>query len=548
MSGTHEVLNQPPPLEGYNVYLGDPVLDTAVAREGGKDSRDGLIDFGATAGSAEYYQWAAEANRNEPRLQTHDRFGHRVDVVEFHPAWHSLMETAVSNGHHSLPWEDDPPQGAHVTRAALTYMSGQVESGHNCPISMTYSVIPALASTPEVAQVWMPGIMSRAYDPSFQPAPDKSGLLVGMGMTEKQGGSDVRANTTMAKPLNGGGPGGEYRITGHKWFTSAPMCDAFLVLAQAPGGLSCFLLPRWTPEGGLNHFRIQRLKDKLGNRSNASSEVEFDRAWAILIGEEGRGVPTIIEMVNGTRLDCVIGSVALMRQAVSQAAWHVAHREAFGSKLIDKPLMQNVIADLELETEAATLIMTRLAGAFDRADADPSEAAMKRIALPVAKYWVTKRTSETVREALECLGGNGYVEESIMPRLYRESPLNAIWEGSGNVIALDVLRAAGRSPDSLQMFIVELEEASGMDDRLDAAIAQTRTVIDRARDLELEARRIVEQLATTWAGTLLARHGDEGVFDAYAATRLSGDHGSLFGTLPSGVPMGELSARAVPAR
>jgi putative acyl-CoA dehydrogenase len=548
MSGTHEVLNQPPPLEDYNLYLSDPVLDTAVAREGGKDSRDVLIDFGATAGSAEYYRWAAEANRNGPRLVTHDRFGHRVDVVDFHPAWHSLMETAVSNGHHSLPWEDDPPEGAHVTRAALTYMSGQVESGHNCPISMTYSVAPALRATPEVARLWMPGIVSRSYDPSFQPASAKSGLLMGMGMTEKQGGSDVRANTTMAKPANGGGPGAEYHITGHKWFTSAPMCDAFLILAQAPGGLSCFLLARWTPEGSLNQFRIQRLKDKLGNRSNASSEVEFEGASAVLIGEEGRGVPTIIEMVNGTRLDCVIGSVALMRQAVSQAAWHVAHREAFGSKLIDKPLMQNVMADLELETEAATLIMTRLAGAFDRADADPSEAAMKRIALPIAKYWVTKRTSETVREALECLGGNGYVEESIMPRLYRESPLNAIWEGSGNVIALDVLRAASRSPDSLQMFLVELEQASGMDDRLDVAIAEAHAAIDHAGNLEGAARRIVEQLATTWAGTLLARLGDEAVFDAYASTRLTGDHGSLFGTLPSGAPIGELSARAVPAR
>jgi putative acyl-CoA dehydrogenase len=546
MSGTHEVLNQPPPLEDYNLYLGDPVLDTSVAREGGKDSRDILIDFGAIAGSAEYFQWAAEANRNEPRLLTHDRFGHRVDMVEFHPAWHSLMETAVSNGHHSLPWEDDPPEGAQVTRAALTYMSGQVESGHNCPISMTYSVAPALRTTSEVARVWMPGIVSRRYDPSFQPASAKAGLLMGMGMTEKQGGSDVRANTTMAQPSNGGGPGAEYHITGHKWFTSAPMCDAFLVLAQAPDGLSCFLLPRWTPEGHLNQFRIQRLKDKLGNRSNASSEVEFDRASAVLIGEEGRGVATIIEMVNGTRLDCVIGSVALMRQAVSQAAWHVAHRQAFGSKLIDKPLMQNVIADLEVETEAATLIMTRLAGAFDRSDDDPSEAAMKRIALPIAKYWVTKRTSETVREALECLGGNGYVEESIMPRLYRESPLNAIWEGSGNVIALDVLRAASRSPDSLQMFLVELEEASGIDDRLDIAIAEAYTVIEGARNPELEARRIVEQLATTWAGTLLARHGDEAVFDAYASTRLAGDHGSLFGTLPSGVPVGGLSARAVP--
>jgi putative acyl-CoA dehydrogenase len=546
MSDTHEVLNQPPPLDGYNLYLSDPVLDAAVAREGGKGARDDLVEFGTAAGSLEYYRWAVEANRNDPRLVTHDRFGHRVDKVEFHPSWHSLMETAVANGHHSLPWEHDPPPGAHVVRAAFTFMSGQIESGHNCPISMTYSVIPALNSTPEVADRWVPGIISRDYDPSFRPAPEKSGLLMGMGMTEKQGGSDVRASTTIAAPLDGSGPGAEYRITGHKWFTSAPMCDAFLVLAQAPRGLSCFLLPRWTPDGELNEFRIQRLKDKLGNRSNASSEVEFEGAWSVMIGEEGRGVPTIIEMVNGTRLDCVIGSVALMRQAVSQAAWHVSHRSAFGSTLIEKPLMQNVVADLELEAETATLMMVRLAGAFDRSESDAAEAAMKRIALPIAKYWVTKRTSETVREALECLGGNGYVEESIMPRLYRESPLNAIWEGSGNVIALDVLRAAGRSPDSLQMFLAELDLASGIDERLDEAISRARTAIDSASNLEFEARRIVEQLATAWAASLLARHSDPSVFEAYAASRLTGDHGSLFGTLPPGTPIDDLLSRAVP--
>ena len=546
MSGTHDVLNQPPPLEGHNLFLTDPVLDGAVAREGGKDSRDTLIEFGEIVASPEYSRLGFEANRHQPRLVTHDRFGNRVDEVAFHPAWHGLLETAVGNGHHSLPWEGDPPEGAHVVRAALTYMSGQIESGHNCPISMTYSAISALLTTPELARDWVPGLVSRTYDPSFLPAADKGGLLMGMGMTEKQGGSDVRANTTVAEPSNGGGPGGEYRVTGHKWFTSAPMCDAFLILAQAPGGLSCLLMPRWTPAGDLNQFHIQRLKDKLGNRSNASSEVEFDGAWAVMVGEEGRGVPTIIEMVNGTRLDCVIGSVALMRQAVSQAAWHVAHRSAFGSRLIEKPLMQNVIADLEVETEAATLMMTRLAGAFDRAEDDLAEAAMKRIALPIAKYWVTKRTSETVREALECLGGNGYVEESIMPRLYRESPLNAIWEGSGNVIALDVLRAASRSPDSLAVFVTELEMASGLDQRLDDAIDRARSAIVNTSDIEFEARRIVEQLATTWAGCLLARHGEQTVFDAYATTRLERDHGSLFGTLPAGTRVDDLVERALP--
>lgn len=545
---THEVLNQPPPLEDYNLFLADPVLDDALAREGAKTSRDRLVEFGAVAGSADYYRIAAEANRNDPRLITHDRFGNRVDMVEFHPSWHSLMETAVSNGHHCLPWEDDAEEYAHTTRAALTFMSGQVESGHNCPISMTYSVTPALRATPEVAEHWVPIIASRVYDPSFRPSAEKAGVLMGMGMTEKQGGSDVRVNTSTAKPLGGGGPGTEYSTTGHKWFTSAPMCDAFLVLAQAPGGLSCFLLPRWAPDGKPNSFRIQRLKDKLGNRSNASSEVEFENAWTVMVGEEGRGVATIIEMVNGTRLDCVIGSVALMRQAVSQAAWHVAHRSAFGTRLAEKPLMRNVIADLELETEAATLMMIRLAASFDRADLDPAELAMKRIALPIAKYWVTKRTSEVVREALECLGGNGYVEESIMPRLYRESPVNAIWEGSGNVIVLDVLRAASRSPESLDTFFAELETGRGIDDRLDAAIDEAKSVVTETLDLEFEARRVVETMAVAWAGTLLGRHGNENGFEAYAASRLAEAHGGLYGTLPAGTDTTALMESATPLR
>lgn len=547
MSDTHKVLNQAFPLEGYNLYLSDPVLDRGSAREGAKGSRDLLVEFGERAGSEEYYRWGFDANRHEPELVTHDRYGHRVDRVEFHPAWHFLMETAVANGHHCLPWEEGSPEGAHVIRATLTYMSGQIEAGHNCPVSMTSSVIPALRGTPEVAEVWMPGILSRDYDPSFRPAPEKRGLLMGMGMTEKQGGSDVRANTTGAEPVSGSGPGAEYLITGHKWFVSAPMCDAFLVLAQAPGGLSCFLLPRWSPESELNSIHIQRLKDKLGNRSNASSEVEFDRAWAVMVGEEGRGIPTIIDMVNGTRLDCVIGSAALMRQAVSQAAWHVSHRSAFGSRLADKALMRNVIADLEVETEVATLMMLRLAGAFDRAEADPTEAAMKRIALPIAKYWVTKRASEVVREALECLGGNGYVEDSIMPRLYRESPVNAIWEGSGNVIVLDVLRAMARSPESLKMLLAEIETMAGADERLDRAITKARDAIDAATDIEFEGRRIVERLALAWGGSLLARHGDEGVFSAFAASRLDGDVGRLYGTLAPGAGIEELMERARPA-
>jgi putative acyl-CoA dehydrogenase len=546
MAHTHDVLNQPPPLEEYNLYLTDPVLDRAIASEGGKESRDTLVRFGERVGSAEVFEWGFLANANDPVLKTHDRYGNRIDEVEFHPSWHSLMELAVSNGLHSIPWEENAGDSGHLTRTALLYMSSQVEAGHFCPISMTTAVVPALRATPSLANEWIPRIVRRSYDPSFRPAPDKSGTLMGMGMTEKQGGSDVRSNTTTAVPRNGGGQGEEYSLTGHKWFTSAPMCDAFLVLAQAPGGLSCFLLPRWTPEGHVNGFQIQRLKDKLGNRSNASSEIEFVDAYALLLGEEGRGVQTIIEMVNGTRLDCVMGSVALMRQAVAQAGWHVAHRNAFGSLLIDKPLMQNVLADLEVETETATLMMIRLAGAFDRAGLDSNEAAFRRIALPIAKYWVTKQTTAVVREAMECLGGNGYVEESILPRLFRESPLNAIWEGSGNVIALDFLRAANREPAGLEAFFADLEANTAGNRALVDAVTRARESVSGVRNPEAEARRIVEEIALAWAGTLCARHEDDELLDAYVASRLSERHSAQFGTLNPTLPLETLARRTVP--
>jgi putative acyl-CoA dehydrogenase len=546
MSRTHDVLNQPPPLEDYNLYLTDPVLDRAIASEGGKESRDTLVRFGERVGSAEVFEWGFLANTNDPVLKTHDRYGNRIDEVEVHPSWHSLMDLAVSNGLHSIPWEEDGGDGGHLTRTALLYMSSQVEAGHFCPISMTTAAVPALRATPSIASEWVPRIVRRSYDPSFRPSPEKSGTLMGMGMTEKQGGSDVRSNTTTAAPRSGGGQGGEYSITGHKWFTSAPMCDAFLVLAQAPGGLSCFLLPRWTPDGNLNGFQIQRLKDKLGNRSNASSEVEFIGAYALLLGEEGRGVQTIIEMVNGTRLDCVMGSVALMRQAVTQAGWHVAHRNAFGSPLIDKPLMQNVLADLEIETETATLMMVRLAGTFDRAEFDADEAAFRRIALPIAKYWLTKQTTAVVREAMECLGGNGYVEESILPRLFRESPLNAIWEGSGNVIALDFLRAANREPATLETFFADLEANTAGNKTLDDAVTRAREAVSGVQDPEAEARRIVEAVALAWAGTLCARHEDDELLGAFAASRLDERHGMQYGTLEPGLPLDVLSRRTVP--
>jgi putative acyl-CoA dehydrogenase len=425
----------------------------------------------------------------------------------------------------------------------LTFLASQIEAGHFCPISMSTSVFPVLRTEPALAAQWEHLQLSHTYDPTFQPSSKKAGVLMGMGMTEKQGGSDVRANTTTAVPIEGPG---EYLLTGHKWFMSAPMSDAFLVLAQAPGGLSCFLLPRFTPDGDVNRIFILRLKDKLGNRSNASAEVEFDQAWAMSIGEEGRGVATIIEMVAGTRLDCVTGSAASMRQAVSQAIHHAAHRQAFGSRLIDKPLMLNVLADLEVETEAAVLLMMRLAGAFDRSPIDEHEARIRRLLTPVAKYWVTKRCSEVAREAIECLGGNGYVEESIMPRLYRESPVNAIWEGSGNVIALDVVRALAREPETVDAMEMELESARGADARLDRAIASALQATRRPQDPEHEARRMVEAMALAVAGALLARHGRPEVWEAFAASRLNGEGGSLYGTLPAGLDTRPIIEPAIP--
>jgi putative acyl-CoA dehydrogenase len=540
MPATHEVLNQPPELPEYDLYLADPILPGAVEREGAGWAADRLSDLGASVGTHEVREWGFQANRHGPVLHTHDRFGHRVDQVEFHPAWHSLMEMSVRHGVHSFAFEDGGPEGSFAARTALMYLDSQMEQGHGCPISMTSSVLPALRNQPEVAAAWEPRVLSRAYDPRFAPAGEKAGVLLGMGMTEKQGGSDVRSNTTRAVPENGGGPGGSYRLTGHKWFTSAPQCDAFLVLAQAPGGLSCFLLPRFTPDGEVNAFYIQRLKDKLGNRSNASSEVEYDGAWAVMVGEEGRGVPTIIEMVNGTRLDCTIGAAAIMRQAVTQAAHHVGHRSAFGDNLVDKPLMRAVIADLEVEAETATLLMMRVAGAFDRADGDVSEALLKRIITPVAKYWVSKRCTSVVHEALECLGGGGYVEDSMMPRLFRESPLNAIWEGSGNVIALDLVRAMVKEPKTVDAFLDEAEGARGADGRLDTALDGLRRSLASISDPERLARRLIEQMALVMEGSLAVRYGSPSLADAFCSTRLDGDWGHLFGTLPSGLDLDPL--------
>ncbi len=543
---THDVVNQSPPLEPYDLFSTDPVLGGAVEREGGVGDLDRLASFGRRVGTEEVFTWGHQANRNPPELLTHDRFGHRIDEVAYHPAYHALMDLSVSEGLHCLHYERGPGEGGHVTRAALFFLMSQVEAGHGCPISMTSSVLVALRHQADVAADWEPRIVSRAYDPRLVPAADKAGCLLGMGMTEKQGGSDVRSNTTRAVPVDGGGPGAPHRLTGHKWFTSAPMSDAFLVLAQAPKGLSCFLAPRVLPDGSLNPMAIQRLKDKLGNRSNASSELEFDDTTAWMIGEEGRGVRTIIEMVNGTRLDCVIGSAAVMRQAVAQAGWFVAHRRAFGDTLLDKALMQNVIADLEVEVEVATLMMARLAGAYDRAELDPAEAAFARIATAVAKYWVTKRCSPVVREALECLGGNGYVEESILPRLFRESPVNAIWEGSGNVIALDLLRAMSKTPESVDVFLGALRRTAGADAVLDRAVGSLEADIAGLVDPEAEARRLIERLACAWGGALLVEHGNDAVATAYLVSRLGGDWGATFGTLPPAVAVSEIAGRAVP--
>src|SRR5438132_7962509 len=528
-----EVLNQPPRLEGYNVFEQNRPLVDALRREGAEAFESRARELGERAGTPEALGRGRLANENPPVLRTHDRFGNRIDEVEFHPAWHELLHLAVASGIHALPWREPVP-GAQAGRAAMMLAMSGVESGTGCPLSMTYAGVPALRAQPEVAEEWEPRLVSLEYDPRFVPVEEKRGALMGMAMTERQGGSDVRANTTVARPLNGGGPGAEYEINGHKWFCSAPMCDAFLVLAQADGGLSCFLLPRWTPDGERNGFHIQRLKDKLGNRSNASSEVEFDAAWARLVGDEGRGLPTIIEMVNYTRLDCVLGSAGLMRAAVAQATHHAAYREAFGKLLIDQPLMQNVLADLCIESEAATLTAMRLSRAYDEAEGDEEQALFRRLGTAVSKYWICKSAVWIVGEALECFGGNGYVEESGMPRIFREAPLNSIWEGSGNVNCLDVLRAMARTPGSLDAFLAEVSRATGAEPRLDAYVAELKDELADLADIEYRARRVVERMAIALQASILVRHGDPAVADAFCATRLAGGGGRALGTLPSG--------------
>ncbi|MFC8419734.1 acyl-CoA dehydrogenase family protein [Streptomyces sp. NPDC057236] len=542
MAGTtHTVTNQAPPLVQYDVFGADRALVEAVERHLAPDvldeGRSELSGLGRTAGSAQVQEWGVLANENPPRLRTHDRYGHRIDEVDFHPSWHRLLGKGVSAGL-TAAWGRP---GGHVRRAAAFLMWTQVEAGNGCPLSMTHAAVPALRTDPALAAEWEPRLTSTIYDRALRPPGQKPGALFGMGMTEKQGGSDVRANTTAARPL---AEDGAYELTGHKWFCSAPMSDAFLVLAQAPGGLTCFLVPRVLEDGTRNVFLIQRLKDKLGNRSNASAEVEFAGTWARRVGEEGQGVRTIIGMVAATRLDCVLGSAGLMRQAVAQAVHHCAYREAFGGKLADKPLMRNVLADLALESEAATTLALRLAAAYD--DGGERERALLRIAVPAAKYWVTKRCAPLAVEAAECLGGNGYVEESGMPRLVRESPLNSVWEGAGNVQALDVLRALRREPAALDAYLREVGQARGADHRLDAAIKDLLTELADLEGVEGRARRLVERLALVLQGSLLVRYAPPQVADAFCAARLGGDGGTAFGTLPHTLDLASVVERARP--
>ncbi|VEG51936.1 acyl-CoA dehydrogenase [Mycolicibacterium aurum] len=539
MRDTHVVINQVPPLEDYNPAA-SPVLTEALIREGGDWGVDEVAELGALAGGTAAQRWGELADRNRPVLHTHDRYGHRVDEVEYDPAYHELMTVAVGHGLHAAPWADDRA-GAHVVRAAKTSV-WTPEPGHICPISMTYAVVPALRHNPELAAIYEPLLTSRAYDPELTLPTAKAGITAGMSMTEKQGGSDVRAGTTEATP-NGDGT---YSLRGHKWFTSAPMCDVFLVLAQAPGGLSCFFLPRILPDGTRNRMFLQRLKDKLGNHANASSEVEYDGATAWLVGEEGRGVPTIIEMVNLTRLDCTLGSATSMRNGLMRATHHAQHRKAFGAYLIDQPLMRNVLADLAVEAEAATMLAMRMAGATDRATrGDERETLVRRIGLAAAKYWVCKRATPHAAEAMECLGGNGYVEDFGMARLYREAPLMGIWEGSGNVSALDTLRAMATRPECIEVLFDELAETDGHDPRLDAHVARLRPELGDLETIQYRARQVAEDISLALQGSLLVRHGHPAVAEAFLASRLGGQWGGAFGTLPTGLDLAPILERAM---
>ncbi|RBI67625.1 isovaleryl-CoA dehydrogenase [Vreelandella sulfidaeris] len=544
-ASTHRVENQPPALENYNSYAADRALQEGVKRESGSEDDAPLKTFGQWAGSSEAIALGFDANRYPPQLMTHDRQGHRVDWVEFHPAYHRLMQTSVEHGLHASPWRNPQP-GAHVTRAASYFLQTQVEAAHGCPITMTFAALPALRHQPNLLESWGDKITAPYYDPRNVPYFEKQGVTLGMAMTEKQGGSDVRLNTTRAYPIDQGGPGEAFELVGHKWFVSAPMCDAFLVLAQAPGGLSCFLLPRWRPDGSKNPLYIQQLKRKMGNVANASSETELRGAFAWMIGEEGRGVRTIIEMVAMTRYDCMIGSAAGMRQATSQAIHHATHRHAFGARLSEQPLMQNVLADLAIESEAATTLMLRMARAMDHQD-NEHERLLSRIATPVGKYWICKRTPHHAYEAMEVIGGSGVMETHMMPRLFRESPINAIWEGSGNVQCLDILRAIEKQPEVLDAFFAEIALSKGANEHLDRFIHKLKREMQDTQALQYRARQLADSMALALQGALLVQHAPAYVADAFCAGRLADRSGLNTGTLPTGLDCAAIIERARPA-
>ncbi len=541
---THEVINQPVDLADYNLYSSDKPLVEAVVREGAGWAANDMADFGARIGQADYLDLGALANRNQPEFDTHDRYGRRIDLVRFHPAYHQLMKTSIEEGLHSSPWTD-PRQGAHVARAARFYMHSQVEMGHGCPVSMTFACVPALLQQPDVAKDWLPKIFARVYDPRNVPVDQKKGVTIGMAMTEKQGGSDVRANTTRAIPVGTGGSGQDYELIGHKFFVSAPMCDAFLVLAQAPGGLSCFLVPRWRPDGTKNPLQVLRLKKKMGNASNASSETELRGALGWMIGQEGRGVATIIEMVAMTRFDCMIGSSAIMRAALVQAVDHCRQRAAFGKFLIDQPIMRNVLADLAIEVEAAVALTMRMGRALDERTSE-QEGHLVRIGSAIGKYWICKRTPGLTAEAMECIGGSGVMEDGPMPRLFRESPVNAIWEGSGNVQCLDVLRAMSKTPETLDAYFAELESARGGHKALDLHIAALKADMRATDDFESSARNLVDRLAIGLQASVLVRSAPPAVADAFCRSRIEARGAHQYGALPKDVDFEAIISRARP--
>ena len=541
--GSHEVTNQPPPFEGINLFETDAALGDAVRRAGTGSHVEKIHRFGERAGSAEVAEWASRANEFVPRLKAFDRFGRRIDEVEFHPAYHALMKLGLEAGVAAAAWQSGP--AGHLAHAALEYLMAQAEPGVCCPMTMTYASVAALRRQPEIAAQWVPRILAGQYDPSSQPAAAKTGVTIGMAMTEKQGGSDVRANTTRASAIAASGAGQDYLLTGHKWFCSAPMSDAFLTLAYTEAGLSCFLAPRWQPDGTRNAIEIMRLKDKLGDRANASAEIEYHDARATMIGEDGRGVRTIIDMVQHTRLDCAIAPAAYMRRSLALASWHAAHRSAFQKKLIDQPLMRAVLADLAVESEAATALVFRVAQSFDDSAADREAAAFCRIATPIAKYWLNRRVVNFVYEAMEVHGGAGYVEESPMPRIFRQSPLNSIWEGSGNVICLDVLRAMQREPASVEAFLREVEGARGANPSLDDAIVRLKDSLS-GTIAETGARRLVEEMALVLQASVLVRHAPSAIADAFCATRFDERPGIAYGALSRNIDEATILSRATP--